>query len=884
MDGPRMDRARWSRVQDLFHQAAGLPEDARRRFLESACTDDAAMMQDVLGMLRADASDSSILAHGVGALADRLLEDPPRLPATAFGPYRVTRLLGQGGMGVVYLAERGDLQSVAAIKVLRDAWLSPLRHERFALEQRTLAQLNHPSIARLYDAGTLEDGTPWFAMEYVEGESLTGYCAHHALTPHARLSLFRDVCEAVQHAHSRLVIHRDLKPSNILVSADGAVKLLDFGIAKRLDGLEDGGADATRTGLRFMTPAYAAPEQFRGAGLGIQTDVYSLGVILYELVAGRPPFDLTAKSSGEIEEIITTRTPAAPSTVAGQRGFSRAEWADVDVMCLKAMHKDAARRYATVNALIRDVERFLEGQAIEARPDTLGYRLGKFMRRRRATVVSATLAVAFLAGVSGFYASSLTTSRNAALVEAARAQRIQRFMLDLFEGDPQAGPADTLRVRTLVDRALLQAGSFAMEPAVQAEVFVTLGGIYQQLGNTARADSLLQLALERRRALLGDDHRDVAEVLVAIGELRIAQAQVDDAERMIREGLEMARRHAPPTSPQVIAALSALGRAFQERSALSDAIAVQQEVVALQRQGGAPEVELAASLSALADAEYYAGHYLIADSLNAETLAIYRRHYGDRHPLVSDILVNLGASQHDRGHYTEAEAHYRAAIDITRRFHGEDSHQLAGNLTMLGRTLLYAGRVAEADSLLRRAAVIRERVYGPVHPAVASTVNELAGIALREGRLNEAERLYDRMRSIYERLYEGDHYLTGIAISNLGGVASRRGDLPRAERLMREAVRQFAATQGADHLNTAIARVKLGRVLTRQGRFRAAEAELLAGYERLSAQANPSLLFLQIAREDLAVVYGALSQPELGTRFRTEFVAESTKAAVASRQ
>src|SRR5688500_18568620 len=251
-------------------------------------------------------------------------------------------------MGVVYLAERADLGSVAAIKVLRDAWLSPARRERFAAEQRTLAQLNHPSIARLYDADTLPDGTPWFVMEYVEGVPLTAYCETHASTVADRLRLFRDVCTAVLHAHRHAIIHRDLKPSNILVSEDAKVKLLDFGIAKQLESLD---ADQTRTGLRAMTPAYAAPEQVRAGRLGIHTDVYSLGVVLYELLSGRLPFDLADKTPSEVERIIVEqeperpsaaarRTPALPVGTTRAHSASRPQWADLDVLCLTAMHKD----------------------------------------------------------------------------------------------------------------------------------------------------------------------------------------------------------------------------------------------------------------------------------------------------------------------------------------------------------------------------------------------------------------------------------------------------------------------------------------------------------------------------------------------------------------
>src|SRR6185312_10204178 len=268
-------------------------------------------------------------------------------------------------------ARRDDLGSDAAIKILRDAWLSPARRDRFASEQRTLAQLNHPLIARLYDADTLPDGTPWFVMEYVDGVPLTDYCRDHASSMPDRLRLFRNVCEAVQHAHGQAIIHRDLKPSNIFVMQDGTIKLLDFGIAKHLD---DGAVDSdhTRTGLRLMTPAYAAPEQIRAGRVGIHTDIYSLGVVLYELLTGRLPFDVAHRTPAEVETLIAEHDPVKPSAVARRRlehegadaklpAASKSQWDDLDVLCLTAMHKEPARRYATVDALIRDIDRYLAG-------------------------------------------------------------------------------------------------------------------------------------------------------------------------------------------------------------------------------------------------------------------------------------------------------------------------------------------------------------------------------------------------------------------------------------------------------------------------------------------------------------------------------------------
>src|SRR5580704_2031586 len=312
-----MDSTRWERIQTLFHGALDLPSSEQHPFLIAACSDDAALLAEVEALLAEDAQSGSLLERDVSNIAHDLLDHPAPPPQgpQEFGPYKILRELGEGGMGTVYLAERQDLGNLVAIKILRDAWVSALRRERFLSEQRMLAQLNHPSIARLYDAATLPDGTPWFVMEYVEGVPLTKYCSERKSSIRDRLELLRSVCEAVQYAHQHAVIHRDLKPSNILVKSDGSPRLLDFGIAKQLQDL-DTATDRTRTSARLMTPAYASPEQVRMEPTGVQTDVYSLGVILYELLTGRLPFDLSNRTPGEAEAVIVAGNPEKPSAAA----------------------------------------------------------------------------------------------------------------------------------------------------------------------------------------------------------------------------------------------------------------------------------------------------------------------------------------------------------------------------------------------------------------------------------------------------------------------------------------------------------------------------------------------------------------------------------------
>ncbi len=874
-----MSRSRWRRIQELFQAAADLPIADRAAFLKRECQDDLELVADVLDLLQEDARPGSILDRGLASVVQgSLADDHPAGPAE-IGPYRILKLLGEGGMGVVYLAERKDLGGQVAVKVLRDAWLSPARRERFENEQRTLVQLEHPAIAALHDAGLLADGTPWFSMEYVEGEPLTDDCAAHSLSVEARLRLFREVCEAVSHAHQRFVVHRDLKPSNILVKLDGTIKLLDFGIAKRIESL-DIAADSTRTGLRMMTPAYAAPEQFRGQGFGVQTDIYSLGVILYELLTSRIPFDLTGLSPREAEALILEHVPLKPSVLARASGVDpalrhvgRAAWADLDVLCPKAMHKDPGRRYQTVEALIRDIDHFLKGEPLEARPDTWGYRIGKFMRRHTAGVAAACLMAVALISLTGFYTLRLASARNAALASAARTQRIQEFTLGLFQGgDPEAGPAINLQVSTLIDRGVLAARSLDGEPEVQADLYSTLGGIYQRLGHLSRASELLSLALERRTALLGAVHPEVARSLVDLGLLRLEEARYDEAEALIRDGLSRARHERAEGDELVAQASSALGQVLGARGQYSEAIRVLERAAQQRERAGVrmPEPVLAGILYELASVHFYAGNYAECEQLNLRVLDALKNLYGGHHPLVASVLVNLGAIRFELGQYADAEAHYRQAVNITEAWYGDEHPGTAGHQTMLGRALLYQGRHEEAALSLERALAIRERVYGLGHPAVASTLNEIGNIAVAQERYAEAEAAFQRMLAIYRIVYPDGHYLTAIALANLGSVSMNQKDYARAEPLLRQSIEIYEAMLGPDHLNTGIARIKLGRVLLRTGQLTAAEAQTLTGYKILSAQADPAVSFLRAARTDLVEIYRLLGRSDERARYQHE--------------
>ncbi len=572
-----LDPERVSRVQFLFTKAGELHPEERDAFVQSACNGDSGLLEAVRGLLAADSEDALLLDQGVAPVAEAVFEDPFSVSFPyELGPYRLLRLLGEGGMGAVYLGERRELGNPVAIKILQGTWMAPSRIERFRKEQQVLSSLNHPSIAQFFDAGVLADRTPYFVMEFVDGVPIDVYCRDKALSVEERLRLFLSVCEAVQFAHRRAIIHRDLKPSNVLVRADGATKLLDFGIAKHLeqDGLE---LTKTHTEARMLTPAYAAPEQLLGETVGVFTDIYGLGLILFEILAGRRPFDRKSRSASAAEAASRETNPDPPSAIAqrnkaGQEDghfsleLKASDWAELDVLCLTAIHRAPTRRYPSVEALIRDVNHFLNGEPLEARPDSLRYKVGKFLKRNRRAVIAVGIVTTLLMMLSTIFIVRLTRAKNAEVAAGLRAQRVQRFMFGLFGSeDASAPPSRDLRVLTLVDHGVQEAQTLRGEPEVQAELFLSLGIMYQRLGKLDRAESLMQAASAQQKSLWGEKNGRLGPALVALGLLRLDQARFAEAEKLVGDALIEEKAEVPNDREHLTRATLAMARIQEGR-------------------------------------------------------------------------------------------------------------------------------------------------------------------------------------------------------------------------------------------------------------------------------------------------------------------------------
>ncbi len=863
-----MDEMRWQAVQEIFSQAVELPVEARRAAVHTWCNSDGSMVAEVMELLEEDGRGQPLLDSSVDQAARAVLDfgPLPSLIEKQIGPYRLLRLLGEGGMGVVYLAERTDIGGKVAIKLLRDAWLSPMRRQRFRMEQMTLAQLSHPSIARIFDANMLEDGTPWFVMEYAEGLPLTEHWQQKAGTIRDCLLLFRRVCAAVQYAHSHAIIHRDLKPSNILANESGEVKLLDFGIAKQL------GADlndhATVTGLRLMTLAYAAPEQLAGRAVGVYTDVYALGVLLFELLACRLP--MRAGESG------VDAVPEKPSTVIRQEKpafytqLSKAEWADLDLLTMKALEPEVERRYGTADALMRDVDALLDGRPLEARPPDWSYTAGKFLRRNRKVLATLAAAVLVVAGTIVFYTVRVAQARNIALREAARTQRIQQFTESLFDGgDKEAGPSLDLKAVQLLDRGRHEAEGLRGDPELQADMQSTLGGIYQKLGKLELAAPLLEASLEERKQAFGEGDPRVADSLVAMGSLRKEQGKLDDAEKLMREGLSVLQRSAQASQTAKARTMVGLGAVLETRGKYDEAKNVLEAASKLQPAYTQGTADTAENLAELGNVAFYKGSYDASEAYNKKALEIYRHLFGEEHPAVAQILNNLGAIETNRGNYAASETYYRHALTITEAWYGPNHPETAANLTAIAQQLSYEKRDTEAMVLLERALSIQKQGDSGMSATVASTQNQLGLLAFNAKQYDAARGYFSDAMERWRKTLGDQHPFIAIAYSNMGSVCLDQKDYACAEKNYREAVRRLDASS-KDSVNATIAHLKLGRALLREGRFKEAEGETRPAYEYLVKHVPADNGFLAASRKDLTAIYEGMHSRENAARFQLE--------------
>jgi serine/threonine-protein kinase len=820
------------RVRRLFEAALEQPPERRIQVVAEGARGDHALRDEVLALLASHETDDDRLASPVlpGALHEAR-QASTRWIGARLGAYRIRGRIGEGGMGTVYEAVRADdeYDSRVAIKLLRQSVDDELTIRRFRAERQILANLSHPNIAALLDGGTAPGGWPFIVMEYVDGVPITTWADERRLTVPQRLALFAQVCGAVECAHRNLVVHRDLKPANILVTADGTVKLLDFGIAKLLpDPWEEAAVPAaTRVGRRAFTPEYAAPEQFDGRPISAATDVYALGCVLYELLAGRRPLELAGRSFAEMERAVAAHDPPRPSTVLGderrralgERTLARAREriaGDLDAIVLTALRKEPERRYGSVEQLARDVWNHLRGFPVSARPDRAGYRLRKLLRRRRVEVAAA--AVVALSLVGGIVGTSLQARR--AEAESQRAVEVVGFLdAMLSSADPAAYGRD-VTVREMLDTAAVRAGALRARPAIETDIRSIIGSTYLALGEYDAAERQFRLELGAHHRAAPRGSHSTAIALTRLAKALEFQGRYDQADSVFGEAWTLLERFPPPTP-------------------LSRGIILDNHGRILGHLGRNEE----------------------ARARFEESLALTLRHDAGNDSSLATSYNNLAVVVANLGDNAAADTLMRRALAAARRRHGDDHAQVASILSAHANVLALLGQAQRADSAYLAAIGMRRRLLGPEHPEIAWTLFNFADHLVRTRRPRQGAGLARQVLAMRGRSLPEEHPGVGVAMQVLGRALGQMDSLPAAERWLRASLEHRRANLPEGHWLIAAGESALGEHLVLARRYAQAERVLLAAEARLVELRGEGTHSVDDTRSRLVRLYTAWDRP-----------------------
>jgi len=819
-----MDAKQWKQINNIVDAALELDHEERMVYVNKQCRDNQELKTYVTELLESiEASKSTGFLENQNEYPQHLAadisrseeeeEEPSSLVGETIGRYKILEVIGHGGMGSVFRAERTDgaYSNQVALKLMRRGMDTPSNKARFRQERNILANLNHPNIGRLYDGGITDQGLPFLVMEYVEGIPLFEYCKKHRLTVDQRLSLFKQVCEAVRHAHQNAVIHRDLKPSNILVTArknSFTVKVLDFGIAKLMEPDQlNTTIYQTRTGTRPVTLGYAAPEQLELTPTTTATDIYTLGVILYELISGLKPFQLDEKNLTEIEQIIRRTTPERPSTQfcslpkqeqqnicrnfdTAANGLENTLKGDLDAIVMKAMRKKGDERYNSVDSLLDDLHRRERDLPLIARRDTFRYNASKFIRRNRAKLSVAAGFLAIIIAFSVFYSWQITEERNKARTEAEKAQAVSSYLISLFESaDPRINRGKDITARQLLKEGTEDIAALNSQPAVQARMLEILGDIHSTLSSPEQADSLLRRSLTLKKQLYNSNDPELASIYVKMAENKHVMGEYKKSLRYLDTAQVQQSSVFGSRSLEVGKTLRLQSENLREVGKLDSAYKTIQKAKSIyQTEGDTLSEGYLKVLMEISSVLNSKGNFKASLEAEQQSLALGQRLYDPPHPDILQCMNGLARAYKELNQYKKADSLYHRSLAMTKVLHGEVHVQTAVTINNMAGNYFYMKRYPKADSLYSESHSILTKAVGAEHPYTVSTLYNWANLKSAMGDYDGAEKIYKDVIQLDIKKFGEEHRYVATDYAGLADMYREQGKYQQALEMFNKSI------------------------------------------------------------------------------------------------